>query len=162
MSYSGALKSHAASLPHRLAGLRPQLQGDKALAIGWFAAFKKIPWTDVMSAAPSVVQGTKTLWDRVIRKGPDAPAANSHEVQPSSDAEATPGIERRLRALEVAIAESKSEAASSAELISSLAKQNSRLVEAVEILRIRTRYLLVFCSVLAVILVGVALWVQVR
>ena len=132
------------------------------MAIGWYAAFKKIPWADVMSAAPSVVQGTKSLWDRVIRKGSDAPAPSSHEVQPSSDAEAASGIERRIRALEVALAESRSEAASSAELISSLAKQNSRLVEAVEILRIRTRYLLVFCFLLAITLLGVVFWVQVR
>ena len=132
------------------------------MAIGWFAAFKKIPWTDVVSAAPSVVQGTRTLWDRVIRKGPDAPASNSDEVRSSSDAEAASGIERRIRALEMAIAESRSEAAASAELISSLAKQNSRLVEAVEMLRIRTRYLLVFCFVLAVILLSVVLWVQIR
>jgi hypothetical protein len=83
-------------------------------------------------------------------------------MQASPDDATISGIERRIRALEAAMAESKSEAASSAELIASLAKQNARLVDAVEILRIRTRYLLVFCFLLAVTLLGVVFWVQVR
>ena len=130
------------------------------MAIGWFAAFKKIPWTEVMSAAPSVVQGTKSLWDRVRRKGTEAPESN--EMQASPVDATTSGMERRIRALEVAMAESKSEAASSAELIASLAKQNARLVNAVEVLRVRTRFLMGFCLVLAVIMLGVVLWVHIR
>src|SRR6185436_2230997 len=100
------------------------------LAIGWIAAFKKIPWTEVMSAAPTVVQGTKTLWDRVRGKGAETGAQNANEAQASPDDATAVGIERRLRALEAAMAESKSEARSSAQLVASLAKQNARLVEA--------------------------------
>ena len=72
------------------------------------------------------------------------------------------GIDRRLRALEAAVAESKSEAQSSAQLVASLAKQNARVVEAVAILRVRTRLLLGFCLVLAFALLAIVLWVHVR
>jgi hypothetical protein len=58
--------------------------------------------------------------------------------------------------------ESQNEAVSSTKLIGSLAEQNSRLVEAVEILRIRTRALLVFSLVLALTVLGLVLWVRVR
>jgi len=132
------------------------------LAISWIAAFKKIPWTEVMSAAPTVVQGTKTLWDRVRGKGTDATAQNANETQSSPDDVTAAGIDRRIRALEAAMADSKSEAQSSAQLIASLAKQNARVVEAVAILRVRTRLLLGFCLVLAFALLGIVLWVHVR
>ena len=132
------------------------------MAISWIAAFKKIPWTEVMSAAPTVVQGTKTLWDRVRGKAAETSAQNANEAQASPDDATAAGIERRLRVLEAAVSESKSEAQSSAQLVASLAKQNARLVEAVAILRVRTRLLLGFCLVLAFALIGIALWVHVR
>ena len=132
------------------------------MAISWIAAFKKIPWTEVMSAAPTVVQGTKTLWDRVRGKGTEGTAQNANETQSSPDDVTAAGIDRRIRALEAAMADSKSEAQSSAQLIASLAKQNARVVEAVAILRVRTRLLLGFCLVLAFALLGIVLWVHVR
>ena len=132
------------------------------MAISWIAAFKKIPWTEVMSAAPTVVQGTKTLWDRVRGKGTEGTARNANETQSSPDDLTAAGIDRRIRALEAALAEAKSEAQSSAQLIASLAKQNARVVEAVAILRVRTRLLLGFCLVLAFALLGIVLWVYVK
>ena len=132
------------------------------MAISWIAAFKKIPWTEVMSAAPTVVQGTKTLWDRVRGKAAETSAQNANEAQASPDDATAAGIERRLRVLEAAVSESKSEAQSSVQLVAALAKQNARLVEALAILRVRTRLLLGFCLVLAFALIGIALWVHVR
>ena len=73
--------------------------------MSWIAAFKKIPWTEVMSAAPTVVQGTKTLWDRVRGKGTDGTAQNANETQSSSDDVTAAGIDRRIRALEAALGE---------------------------------------------------------
>jgi hypothetical protein len=132
------------------------------LAISWIAAFKKIPWTEVMAAAPTVVQGSKTLWDRVRGKGAGGAARDASETQPSPDDVTAAGIDRRIRALEAAVAESKSEAQSSAQLIASLAKQNARVVEAVAMLRVRTRLLLGFCLVLALALLATVLWVHLR
>lgn len=132
------------------------------MAISWIAAFKKIPWTEVMAAAPTVVQGSKTLWDRVRGKGTGGAARDASETQSSPDDVTATGIDRRIRALEAAVAESKSEAQSSAQLIASLAKQNARVVEAVAMLRVRTRLLLGFCLVLALALLAMVLWVHLR
>ena len=115
-----------------------------------------------MSAAPTVVQGTKTLWDRVRGRRTETGAPNASEAQTSPDDVTAAGIDRRLRALEAAMAESKSEAQSSAQLVGSLAKQNARLVEAVAILRVRTRLLLGFCLLLTFALLGIVLWVHGR
>jgi hypothetical protein len=115
-----------------------------------------------MSAAPTVVQGTKTLWDRVRGKGAEGAAQNANEGQTSPDDTTAAGVERRLRALEAALTESKSEARSSAQLIASLAKQDARLAEAVAILRVRIRLVLGLCLVLAFALLGIVIWVHVR
>ncbi len=119
------------------------------MAISWLTAFKAIPWGDVIAAAPSVAQGAKKLWGAVGRGDAGSAAAPGSL---SADAEG------RLRTLEAQIAGLQRENAASSELIKSLAEQNSRLVDAVEILRIRTRALLALCLALAVLLAGLALW----
>lgn len=121
------------------------------MAIGWLTAFKAIPWGDVIAAAPTVAQGAKKLWGAVGKR--DA----------GSDAGAAPGslpadAEGRLRTLEAQITSLQRDNAASSELIKSLAEQNSRLVDAVEILRVRTRALLAICLALVVLLAGLALW----
>ena len=101
---------------------------------GWITAFKLIPWADVIAAAPAVAQGAKRLWTRVRSKGTDV-----------AEARAPQSTESRLQALEIQVTELKKELAVSSELINSLAEQNTRLVQAVGILRVRTRTLLVAC-----------------
>jgi hypothetical protein len=119
------------------------------MAISWLTAFKAIPWGDVIAAAPTVAQGAKKLWGAVGRG--DAGSAAAPGSLPAD-------AEGRLRTLEAQIAGLQRDNAASSELIKSLAEQNSRLVDAVEILRVRTRALLVLCLALAVILAGLALW----
>lgn len=119
------------------------------MAISWLTAFKAIPWGDVIAAAPKVAQGAKKLWGAVGRG--DAGSAAAPGSLPAD-------AEGRLRTLEAQIAGLQRENAASSELIKSLAEQNSRLVDAVEILRVRTRVLLTLCLVLAVLLAGLALW----
>lgn len=100
------------------------------MAAGWITALKLIPWDDVVANAPAVLRGAKKLWGKVggveTAKAPD-----------------------RVAALEQQVAELREQADTAAGVISSLAEQNARLVEAVELLRIRTRVLLVACAVLA-------------
>lgn len=119
------------------------------MAISWLTAFKAIPWGDVIAAAPTVAQGAKKLWGAVGRG--DAGSAAAPGSLPAD-------AEGRLRTLEAQIAGLQREIAASSELIKSLAEQNSRLVDAVEILRVRTRVLLALCLALAVILAGLVLW----
>jgi hypothetical protein len=116
---------------------------------GWMTAFKVIPWADVIAAAPVVAQGARKLWTRIRSKGPDAAEARAPE-----------STESRVQALEATVTELKKELASSSELINSLAEQNARLVQAVGILRIRTRALLAACVAAVALSAGLGIYVM--
>ncbi|OGA43555.1 MAG: hypothetical protein A3G24_03825 [Betaproteobacteria bacterium RIFCSPLOWO2_12_FULL_62_13] len=113
-------------------------------------AFKFIPWADVIAAAPTVARGAKKLWTAVKDSGSDALAEGGTESG-----------EGRLQALEAQVAELRKEIAASSELINSLAGQNARLVEAVGILRVRTRALLAASVIGFVLLTGLGAWILV-
>lgn len=108
------------------------------MAISWITAFRAIPWGQVVENAPTVLRGAKRLW------GMAQPQVGEHSR------------------IEQDVAELKQEILKAAQLIESLAEQNARLVEAVEILRVRTRVLLVGGGVLAAAVVGLAVLVLTR
>ena len=120
------------------------------MAIPWLAAaFKTIPWKEVVTAAPSLVEGTKKLWSSVTRTQKQPSPANEQSGESSSTrSDQLSAIEARFLALEARTTEIARQAVTSAELIKSLAEQNAQLVQAVEILRIRTRKLVWFAAVL--------------
>jgi hypothetical protein len=122
------------------------------MGIGWITAFKVIPWGDVIAAAPAVAQGAKKLWTTVRNRNPE----EADDAPPAGSAES------RLRALEARMAELARQNAASSELIQSLAEQNSRLVEAVEILRVRTRALLVLCAIFLASALVLGFWLLLR
>jgi hypothetical protein len=109
---------------------------------GWISAFKVIPWLDLMAAAPTVVQGARRLWATVKKQ--EAPVAEGQDPLAAQ------------RALETQIAELRQELTAASEIVTNLAEQNGRLVEAIAILRARTRVLLVFSAILAAGMVGLA------
>ena len=115
---------------------------------GWTTAFKVIPWLDLVAAAPAVVQGARRLWATVKKQ--EAPVAEGQDPLAAQ------------RALETQIAELRQELTAASELVTNLAEQNGRLVEAIAILRVRTRVLLVFAAALAVGLIGLAALVLTR
>jgi len=110
---------------------------------GWITAFKVLPWSDIIAAAPAVVKGARRLWFAVRKQ--DAPVIT--ELQP----------EAAQRALEAKVEELRQELAAASELVTELAEQNSRLVEAVAILRVRTRALLVISVILALAVTGLVI-----
>jgi hypothetical protein len=114
----------------------------------WTAAFKAIPWLELMAAAPAAVQGARRLWATVKKQ--EAPVAEGQDPLAAQ------------RALETQIAELREELTVASELVTNLAEQNGRLVEAIAILRVRTRVLLVFSAVLAAGLIGLAALVLTR
>ena len=107
------------------------------MAVSWITALKVIPWGDVVENAPAVLRGAKKLWS-AVRQAPE-----------------THGLQQE-------IAQLKEQAESAARLISSLAEQNARLVEAVDLLRLRTRVLLIACSALVAAMVALAAFVVLR
>jgi hypothetical protein len=131
------------------------------MAIPWLtAAFKAIPWRDVVTAAPSIVEGTKKLWSSVTRtERQPSPATEQYNESSSTQSDQLSAIETRLLALEQRTTEIAREAVTSAELVKSLAEQSAQLVQAVENLRLRTRRLAWFTVVLGLATGFLLLWV---
>jgi len=114
----------------------------------WITAFKVIPWAELLAAAPAVMKGARQLWAAVRKQ--DAPRV------------AGQGPEAGQRALEAQIEELRKELTAASELVTSLAEQNNRLVEALEVLRVRTRVLLLLFVIMAVGLIGLTVTVALR
>jgi hypothetical protein len=115
---------------------------------GWITAFKAIPWAGLIAAAPDMVRGARALWSAV--KDREAPRAEGQ------------GPEAGQRALEAQIDELRQELAAASEIVTNLAEHNKRLVEAVEVLRVRTRVLLVLIAILAAAWVALAILIAAR
>lgn len=115
---------------------------------GWIAAFKVIPWAELLVAAPAVVKGAQKLWATVRKQ--DAPALSGQDPV------------ARQQALEAQVGELRRELTAASELVTNLAEQNSRLVSAVEILRVRTRVLFLAAVVMAAMLILLAIVVLSR
>jgi CHASE3 domain sensor protein len=115
------------------------------MAFPWLMALKVIPWGDVIEHAPKVLKGARRLLD----KQKAAPLAAAAEVAaPSGDGTG------RLVALEAAHRQLQADLAQLTQTTAELAEQNTRLVQAVDLLRWRTRWLGAVSLVLLVV-VGV-------
>ena len=119
------------------------------MALGWLTALKTIPWTDVISTAPVVVDGAKKLWHSVGKK-PAHPAP-----LPSSDSGATTptigALQTRIAALEAEAADLHGQMLSSSELIKALAEQNTQLIRRVEVSRVRMLWLAIATAASAIV-----------
>ena len=108
------------------------------MAFPWMLALKVIPWGDVIEHAPKVLNGARKLLDK--QKTSPAPAAStSHVLLPESEA---------LRALQQSQQQLRHDLAQLTQMTTELAEQNSRLVQAVDVLRWRTRWLAGVCVLL--------------
>ena len=109
----------------------------------FIGVFKAVRWTEVIGAAPTIVQGARKLWTSVRGNESDASTEASAEIGPRTTVglppDAVAELEAGLQTMRNDLARLREEALSSADLLRSLAEQNARLVEAVEQLRIRLR-----------------------
>ena len=128
------------------------------MAIGWLTALKVIPWGDVIEAAPGIAKGARKFFARTQESEAQVPPDDG-APQPVSEGEALAQAHARIRQLEAGLTQLGEQQQASAELIKSLADQNAKVVQAIEILRVRTRLLLAASAVLAVLLVALAVWV---
>lgn len=135
------------------------------MAINWLAAFKDIPWSTVLAVAPSIAEGGKKLWARVVKHEPEETAVTgAHPLQqpPTSPSEAIAALEVRVQSLETNAAQLKEETVSSFEVVRALTEQHSQLVSAVDVLIARTRVLLRACIALGVAVVALLILTLVR
>lgn len=119
------------------------------MAIDWIGSFKTIPWTKVLSAAPTVVDSARKLWSSVGSKAagalkPEPPQQKAYSPDPTISS-----VEKQIHALGLRIDQLGGEMVLTSELIDKLAEQQSQLVQAVDVLRVRTRALLWICVLLA-------------
>ena len=125
------------------------------MAIGWAAALKLIPWSEVISNAPMVADGAKRLWSTVAKK-PASSQADTEVSAPASALESQIDIRTnaRLVVLEAAIADLHAQMVASSGLIQALADQNTQLIARVEANRARVRRLVIGGWLFAVAAVG--------
>ncbi|HEY0201324.1 MAG TPA: hypothetical protein VGC24_06500 [Burkholderiaceae bacterium] len=124
------------------------------MPIGWLSALKMIPWGEVIEATPHVVKAARNLFRSTRKTGaPAASGASPDEaLLPVGDTGAA------LRQLQQRVQRLEAEQRQSAELIATLAEQNAQVVQAIEVLRVRTRLLLRVTVVLVVVAAGLLVW----
>ncbi|HEX8981053.1 MAG TPA: hypothetical protein VF811_15195 [Parasulfuritortus sp.] len=100
------------------------------MAIGLLSVLKIVPWSDVISTAPAVMDGARKLWDAVSGK-----PVSGESPRPSKEAAAGAILAGRVDILEVKVADLHSQMLASSELIRALADQNSQLIARIEVYR---------------------------
>ncbi len=126
------------------------------MAIPWLSALKVIPWGDVMSHAPSVLQKARDLMDRRREDVAPQPMAtpNVHDDVPSLGE-----LKNRLVTAHVQIDALQQRQSQLTQTVTELAEQNAALVSAVSGLR-QTLRLLVGGLVLAFVGLGAVAYSQ--
>ena len=119
---------------------------------GWIGLLKHVPWGEVVSNAPKIAEGAKSLWGTVSKRlRPESEVTEAAEAPPAGD-DVQP-LATRLAALEAQQHELRAQLATSSDLIRSLAEQNTQLVARLDALRRQLRWALfglVLCGGLAV------------
>jgi len=127
------------------------------MAIPWLSALKVIPWGDVLSHAPTVLEKARSLMDRKR-----ADAAPQPMATPNAHADDVPSLvelKNRLLAAQLQIDELQQRQTQLTQTVAELAEQNAGLVSAVSGLRQTLRLLL---AVLALTFAGLAVAVYSR
>ena len=121
------------------------------MPIPWITVLKAVPWGDVISNAPVVVDGARKLWNTVGRKvGRDA-EASAPAAPPGGEAPAAPldtatelaRLQARLHANDTRLEALHDQMITSSELIKALAEQNGQLIARIDTMRRRGAWLAV-------------------
>ncbi|MFM6985614.1 MAG: hypothetical protein ACKOXQ_03175 [Hydrogenophaga sp.] len=122
------------------------------MAIPWLTALRVIPWGDVIEHAPKVLHAARDLVERQRRRDTETPAPTPAAVDTAQAPwPALLDVQHRLASTHDDLVRLQHTQDQITQTLAELAEQNSRLVATVELLRKRTRLLM-----LAVVLLGVA------
>ena len=112
------------------------------MAIGWLSVLQMVPWSDVIKNAPKVADGAKKLWKTVGKKPTLDEITQSGSVAVlSPEAQAIASLRTRVAATEADVSALHAQMLASSELISTLAEQNTQLIQRVERNRVQLRWL---------------------
>ena len=100
----------------------------------WMSALKVIPWVDVIEAAPGLVKGARKMFART-----QATEAVIDAAAAVDDSDSPTRLHERISQLEASLVQMAEQQQASAQIIESLAEQNATVVQAIDILRVRTR-----------------------
>lgn len=106
--------------------------------MNWLTALKFLPWGEVIEYAPKLVNGAQKLWQRVKTEKAETDAIVIEQAPVSLDQTA-----RELQELKQQLQDTQAQQLELSNLVSALAEQNQRLVNAVNVLRVRSRLLFV-------------------
>ncbi|MEW6687999.1 MAG: hypothetical protein AB1452_02800 [Pseudomonadota bacterium] len=132
------------------------------MPVNWFASFRNVPWDKVLSGLPAVLEGAKSLWQRVAGDRESSSAANATPTATAPGTELLAALDVRVGPLERRAAKLEEEARASFEVVRSMAEQHSQLVHAVDVLLVRTRVLLRLCALLGVAVIALLVLVLAR
>lgn len=118
------------------------------MAIPWMVALKVIPWGDVIEHAPKVLNAARKLMDR--QKAPPSTATAPVPMDLGAAPPTLGELQNRLIEARQLLIQQAGVQEQMAQTVAELAEQNARLVGAVDLLRKRTRVLMVAIAVLAV------------
>lgn len=119
------------------------------MPIAWLTVLKAVPWGDVISNAPVVVDGARKLWNTVGRKaGRDAEAPATTPSGPAAQAPLDPAtalvqLQSRMDANDARLEALHDQMVTSSELIKALAEQNGQLIARIDTMRRRAAWLAV-------------------
>jgi hypothetical protein len=119
------------------------------MPINWLTALKILPWSDMIEYAPKVVSGAQKVWQRVKSGKDEAAVADANTLLPNDPQAELALLKHELQALQAQQLELTN-------VVKQLADQNQRLVDAVSVLRVRSRLLLLGFALTACALL--ALW----
>lgn len=99
------------------------------MPIPWLVVLQSVPWTEVIKNAPKVADGAKKLWNSVRGKSSaDMSQADGADTATLTGAESIDRLKSRIQTMETAIEDLHDQMLASAELIKTLAEQNTQLV----------------------------------
>ncbi|MBD3892810.1 hypothetical protein [Hydrogenophaga sp.] len=125
------------------------------MSLPWLLALKVIPWGDVIEHAPKVLSAARKLLAR--QQDPaSAPVPVDVLDLPGDELPSLGELKNRLVAAQVQLNRQTLLQEQTSQTLNELAEQNARLVSTVELLRVRSRWLIAALVALALGLAWVA------
>ncbi|NDY91215.1 hypothetical protein [Ideonella livida] len=104
--------------------------------MSWLSVLKVIPWSEVISNAPKMVDTAKKLW-----RPPEAAASDGRNMATATELGDPGSLAGRLLATEAALAQAVARQDELSGLVKAMAEQSARLVAQVEAQQRRLRWL---------------------
>jgi uncharacterized coiled-coil protein SlyX len=119
------------------------------MAFSLISALSSVPWADVASNAPAIVDGAKKVLGMI--GNPFSKKTLENEIKPLTVEDRIESLVARVAATEDALQDLNEKLKASAEVINSLANQNAQLIETLNAERGRMRQLIFFALGLAAV-----------